>query len=789
MKKAVYIVLALSALLTSCKKDTGLKTPEKSLIVGLASPITLGADTTVIILKDYFPETEKIIASTSVEGLANTYIINKGELLLVGSITQPIANLHVEADGFGYDIPLRKSRKNKVAFTFDPKGKTYNKVEMAGSFNGWTASKNPLVLENGIWKTTLSLNEGEHQYKLHLDGIEGLDPNNTDSIDNGIGGYNSILVVGNPNAAKPSIATQNHTGSQVTFLADSSISTVLAYWENYLLPASFIKKENNTYTVTLPKNAEKMERSHLRIYASSAQKESNDILIPLDKSLPVTQTTELSRTDKQNYVMYFLMVDRFNNGRTDNDKKVQDTILPIANYLGGDLAGITQKIKNGYFDSLGTNTVWLSPVSQNPEGAWGLWNKGGIYSKFAGYHGYWPISHSQVDYRFGTNDELKELISVAHQHNVNVVLDYVANHVHKEHPMIVQHPDWSTPMILPDGRRNLELWDEQRLTTWFDTFLPTLDLEREEVRNAATDSAMFWLTNFDLDGLRHDATKHIPESYWRLLTYKIKTQVIERQNRTLYQIGETYGSPELINSYVSTGQLDGQFDFNVYDAAVACFARDNEPFIRLQKTLNESFDYYGYHNLMGNISGNQDKVRFISYADGSVSFDEDSKQAGWTRHITNNGQKGYDRLAMLNAFNLTIPGIPVIYYGDEIGLPGANDPDNRRMMLFDSLTSPQSQLKGTVTQLVQLRRNTMALLYGDTRFVDAGTSTFAYVRNYFDKTAIVVFNKGEEQKITLTLPTGLNYEKLKANFGNAFTLSGNTLTLTLNPNSFEIITN
>ena len=105
---------------------------------------------------------------------------------------------------------------------------------------------------------------------------------------------------------------------------------------------------------------------------------------------------------------------------------------------------------------------------------------------------------------------------------------------------------------LPNGKRNFELWDEARLTTWFDVHIPTLDLERNDVCEPMTDSALHWLANYDFDGYRHDACKHIPENYWRMLTHKMKTRF---PNRHIWMIGETYGSPELINTYVKSGMF------------------------------------------------------------------------------------------------------------------------------------------------------------------------------------------------------------------------------------------
>jgi glycosidase len=366
---------------------------------------------------------------------------------------------------------------------------------------------------------------------------------------------------------------------------------------------------------------------------------------------------------------------------------------------------------------------------------------------------------------------------------MNVLLDYVAHHVHQEHPVYIQHPDWVTDLYLPDGTMNTERWDDYRLTTWFDVFLPTLDLRRKEVVDALVDSAVYWLTEYQIDGFRHDATKHIDEIYWRTLTQKIKK--ISGDN-SFYQIGETYGSPLLINSYISTGMLDGQFDFNVYDNATACFALENENFDRLKLVLSESWKFYGYHNLMGNISGNQDRARFISYAGGSLVYGEDAKLAGWTRNITVGDSISYSRLAMLHAFNMTIPGIPVIYYGDEIGMPGGNDPDNRRMMRFENLAPKESELKSTVKKLIELRKNNLALLYGQSRILIADENFLVFTRSYFNDRVLVVFNKSrEEQKFEIELP--VDSQKLKPEFGSGVESENNKLTIDLKPVSFDII--
>ena len=263
-------------------------------------------------------------------------------------------------------------------------------------------------------------------------------------------------------------------------------------------------------------------RAFLRIFAEDDAFLFNDLLLPLQDGEIITNAGQLNRHDPQAQVLYSLMIDRFENGNTANDWKMNSPeVLDIVDYQGGDIAGITKKISEGYFDKLGVNTLWISPITQNPWDAWGCYPfKNGnkydaakTYTKFSGYHGYWPIYATKLDDRFGTPEELHAMLDTAHAHGINVVLDYVANHMHINSPTLQQHPDWHTDSILPDGRRNFELWDEARLTTWFDKHIPTLDLEREEVCEAMTDSALYWLDTYDLDGYRHDACKHIPEGY------------------------------------------------------------------------------------------------------------------------------------------------------------------------------------------------------------------------------------------------------------------------------------
>lgn len=787
----VFYCSMLAILLLGCQPEK-VKFPETPDIVGLASPIYLSLQETVVNLEDYFLNYDRIDSLKIPDQLYGELSADKKYLSLrpnTGDLPHLMV-LKVWIQNFPYSILIKKTRKMNYVFTFDPGDNKYKQVQITGEINGWNPKESHLELIEGKWQIPLEIYPGKYHYQLVLDGEWVVDPNNIEQEENNLGGVNSVIYIGEKSGSlTPKVYTYKFEENLIAIGTKNNASKVVVFWQNYQVPDEQIIFNDNMITLSLPAEARKYDRSWIRVWAENEYGISNDVLIPLNKLMVVDKIKQLNRNDWEASVFYFLMIDRFNNGTTDNDFPVDDPeILPQANYSGGDLVGITNKIKDGYFEDLGINTIWLSPITQNPLEAYGLWPE--PRTKFSGYHGYWPVSLSTVDFRFGTDDELNTLIKTAHKHDLNIILDFVANHVHEKNPMYQEHPDWATELYLPDGTLNTEKWDEYRLTTWFDTFLPTLDLENPVVTNIISDSAVFWIKNYNMDGFRHDATKHIPEIFWRTLTKKLKEEVVIPQNKRIYQVGETYGNRELIGSYINTGMLDGQFDFGVYDAAVSIFARDEEPFEKLVGSLQESLDHYGYHNLMGYISGNQDKPRFISLAGGDLNFDEDSKLAGWTREIGVGEEVAYKKLQSLNAFNLTIPGIPTIYYGDELGMPGANDPDNRRMMRFDGLNPNEELTKEVTKTLIQLRRNNLCFTYGDFNVLHVDAHTLVYMRTYFDQMALVVFNKSKKPlPVLIEIPSRYKDADFKSNFNTDYDLSSTIMKIFIEGNSFDIITN
>lgn len=786
MKK--NLILAAAALLAACSRQALNLPADDGVCVGLNTLLTLNTGDNTVHTEDFVMSPADIDSVTASDpSVACLLSADKLTMNLHAAEDMPqMVDVQIWVGGVPYAVPARKSDKIDYVFTWNPNGQTPKRVQIASQMNNWVPSLTPDLQLNadGLYEVTLHISPGTYLYQMNIDGEQNHDANNPAKVDNGYGKFNSIMQVEGYEKLFPVLTTHKIGCGKIDLTYSNEVADVYAYWQNYRLPCRFVEIGGGKITVEMPQEADQLERSYLRIWAANAYGVGNDILVPLRYGQVLTDMAQTERTDKHTDIIYFMLVDRFKNGNPQNDRPMnRPDVNPKADYQGGDLEGIKQKIDDGYFARLGVNTLWVSPLNQNPFEPYSYDAVG--KTKFAGYHGYWPISSSQVDVRFGTNDELKTLVNDAHAHGINILLDYVANHVHELHPLYQSHPEYATPLYLPDGRMNRGLWDEQRLTTWFDVFMPSLDFGNPEVVAMMSDSAVYWMKEFGIDGFRHDACKHVNEEFWRAVTYKLK-QIDPKGN--FYQIGESYGSAELMASYVNSGMLDGQFDFNVYDEAASAFnGYSGGTLTRLSNILHSSLKIYGAHNLMGYISGNHDKPRFMAMASGDLKVGEDAKAATWTREIGITDSVAYDKLALFHAFNLTIPGVPVIYYGDEIGMTGANDPDCRRMMRFDQWNRREQHLFEQVSTLNHLRRNNAALVYGDFVPLAVTDTTWAYGRKFFDTEAIVCLNNSAAE-VTLNVPLDrLDGCNLSATFGHTFDIEEGQLRITLPPYGFEIL--
>ncbi len=674
----------------------------------------------------------------------------------------------INVNGEEVNFPVYVKKPFYYSFKFIPK-KKYKELTVFGEFNGWNRHKDYFTDEDGdgIFTAKIEIEPGKYQYKFYADGEEIVDPFNPDSVNNGMGAFNSVITIPEPDkdfSFLHNLSFKSENGiSQFSYYYERqnrahslSREEIIALIDNKKIDDSKIQIEGNEIKISFPAN--ELSGFHfIRLAVSSEGNSTNIQLTPIENGRPLNGKSGFTWYDG---IIYSLMIDRFANGDKSNDNPlVHDSLSVKANYNGGDLAGIINKIEEGYFDSLGINILWISPVYDNPNHPFREYPA--PHRWFSGYHGYWPVSSTRVDEHFGSLDLLTELIKKAHKHNIKVLLDFVSNHVHKEHPYFNEHRDWFGKLELPDGRLNLRLWDEQRLTTWFEPYLPSFDyINSNEALDTMTDNAIWWLKTTGADGFRHDAVKHVPNVFWRVLSRKLKKEFPQKE---VYQIGETFGNYELVSSYVNNGQLSAQFNFNLYDVAQAAFIDTNVSMIELDKELKKTVYVYGPLHLMGNIMDSHDKNRFIAYADGDLELWQwNATEEGWNNPPKVDHPMSYRKAELYYAYMFSIPGLPVIYYGSEFGMSGASDPDNRRPMRFgDQLNKNEKKMLRDVQRIVKLRKEHSALRYGDLLTLKADKNSFAFMRSDMNERIVTVINNSDKpKKITIKLPSFMDVVKL-----------------------------
>ena len=763
----LLIILLISLLLFSCSESKSDKIQDIVPNINLIS----GKETSVVISDLFYSENYNAVFDNN-KNLDVSYDSEAKLLSLKAHDNfEGIELIKFNLDDNFYHFPVTIKKEKFYTFSFKP-SKKYEKINLFGSFNGWNREDIPMTDDNndGVYEIKVGLEPGVYQYKFFGDGVEIVDPVNPNKVPNGFGDFNSIRTISNEDDITPYLFVNSFSADNINAIfsfvyqpgkavSEISSSNVISLLNNIAVTENQININDNIITITIPKN-ELDEKKILRVAVTNDGEATNFQYVILFNGTPADNDTQFTWYDG---IIYSLMIDRFNDGDTLLNKPVKhDSLLAKANYMGGDLKGILDKLNEGYFDSLGINTIWISPVYDNPDEAFREYPE--PHRWYSGYHGYWPIDPRRVEEHFGNMNILKEFINVAHKHNIKILLDFVSNHVHEQHPFYQENPNWFGQLELPDGSLNIRYWDKYRLTTWFEPYLPSFDfLGSQEALDSMVQNAAWWLNETGADGFRHDAVKHVPNEFWRALTKKLKEDIEIPRGKTLYQVGETFGSYDLICSYVNNGQLSAQFNFNLYEVAFRAFINKENSFDALDNEMHKTFSVYGPLHLMGNIMDSHDKNRFMAYADGDLDVSQwSAAEVGWNNPPKVDDPENYKKLILYMAYMNSIPGLPIVYYGSEFGMTGASDPDNRRMMRFDEDLSKyeKSTLTG-VTKTVKLRRAHPALRYGDFYTLLAVENIYAYVRSDMNERILVVLNKSDKhEKIEIELPNIFNCNKL-----------------------------
>ena len=463
----------------------------------------------------------------------------------------------------------------------------------------------------------------------------------------------------------------------------------------------------------------------------------------------------------QEDVIYLIMPDRFANGDPTNDEPAEargghDRANPRA-YHGGDLRGILDHL--AYLKDLGVTALWLTPILKN--------------GAAQDYHGYGAVDLYAVDPHLGTIQDYQNLVAEAHKQGMKVFFDLVPNHVGPKHPWVAEPPlpDWfhgtqqhhtdssagpkgtfygktDQPTIANDAFEALiDPHAPPRLSRnltegWFFNILPDLNTENPVVAEFLLQDSIWWAETSGLDGYRLDTFPYVSRKFWS--TWHAGLHQIYPYLTT---IGEVFHPDPSVTSFFAGGQkrfdgidsgLNTLFDFPLFFTLRDVLLR-KAPVGRIADVLRHDSLYVHADSLV-TFFANHDVPRFLSAAGSSPA-----------------------RLKLAFGLTLTLRGIPQLYYGDEIGIPGGGDPDNRRdfpggwpgdlenAFSAEGRTAEQQDLFGYVQSLLRLRREHQALQSGKLWHLFSDETAYVFMRETEEERVLVVFNNSAEPR-RLELP-------------------------------------
>ena len=383
----------------------------------------------------------------------------------------------------------------------------------------------------------------------------------------------------------------------------------------------------------------------------------------------------------ENANLYFLLTDRFNNADKTNDVNFDRNLptAPMRGFQGGDIKGITEKIKEGYFSDLGINAIWFTPVVEQIHGG----TDEGTGFTYA-FHGYWAKDWTALDPNFGSMEDLAELVAIAHKNNIRIVMDAVINHTG---PVTEQDKVWpndwvrtgpkceyssyetavpctlveNLPDILTESDENVEL-PKELVEKWkkegrYEQEMKELDafFARTGYPRAPKYYIIKWLTDFvkefGIDGFRADTVRHIEEGVWAEFKKQCESAFAEwkQQNADLvlddnefYMVGEVYDY-----DIISSGK---SFDFG--DVKVNYYDHGFDSMINFEfkKSAQGSYEsiFSTYSDILNNADSGFQVLNYLTSHDDGSPFDKERT-------------KPYETATKL----LLSAGSAQIYYGDE----------------------------------------------------------------------------------------------------------------------------
>ncbi len=443
-------------------------------------------------------------------------------------------------------------------------------------------------------------------------------------------------------------------------------------------------------------------------------------------------------------VIYLVMPDRFADGDPSNNEPADapgtyDRSKARA-YHGGDLRGIHDHLD--YLRELGVTTIWLTPIVQNDP------------KSPQDYHGYGAVDEYAVEEHFGTLKDLQELVSGAHAQGMKVILDFVPNHLGPRHPWVdaPPEPDWfhgtkehhmtsnGNFQFLADPHAPPRYWRDV-VDGWFAGILPDINQDNPDVAEYFTENALWWAEETGIDGYRLDTFPYVSRRFWSQWHKALREEFPK-----ITTVGEVFHPNPVITSFFAGGraQFDGidsgvttVFDFPLFYSFRDVVSR-GAGIEQIVNVLSQD-QLYPHPEMLVPFVGNHDVPRLASLPGMST-----------------------DKKKLAFSLLLSMRGIPEIYYGDEIGMTGGDDPDNRHdfpggfpgdsqnAFLASGRTPQQQEIFSHVQRLLALRREHEALSRGDLWNIFWSPTAYAFARTSPRERLLVVVNTGgDAQQIQL----------------------------------------
>lgn len=589
--------------------------------------------------------------------------------------------------------------KPREGFTFNYRdtSQQVEAVSVAGDFNQWSMTSHPLTkVAPGEFELFVPLRPGVHPYLIVVDGAWDEDHANYDSI---LGDDNKRVMIARVGLAeggkRPYVfAEKMEPGRAIFRLVEGSgqvtkVSAVLQSADGQSKKLES-KREGDRLTVVV---GDVQPGSWIRV--AVADEKGN--VSPAARMQP----NSAPRFVWQDAIAYYALVDRFANGQAENDRPVDDARVPKEkNIQGGDLQGLRQKIEEEYFRNLGVNVMCLSPLHRNAEGV----IEEGEGSWSAAYHGRWPVAHKEVDERLGGEEALSAMVQAARDRGLLVMTEWELSKAHREHSL-----GDKVPGFFEDVPNEDSMIRKVRLT---EGFTPRVLVEQ----------ALEFAIRTKIDGYFFRAADVAPHPFWwsYRTIFNAASEFLGKD--PFFSLGQSEGTRPTIDSYVGPNMLNAQEDLPLYETMVSVFATSSADAEVLEESLSESEAVFGKEVPMVRVLGGPDLPRFASLAEGAHTA---------------------ERMKMAMTLQLTIDGVPMLYYGDEVAMTGREVPENRRMMTWERTGGAAESVSGHWAKLASLRREHPALRYGSRRPLVAEGRRFAFVRAHLDDRVLVAWNLGK----------------------------------------------